>query len=34
MRVYEVTVIDKEAGPEPIGYESYVEDATKYVKGK
>lgn len=24
MRVYEATVIDKEAGAEPISYESYV----------
>lgn len=24
MKVYEATVIDKEAGAEPIGYESYV----------
>lgn len=24
MKVYEVTIIDKEAGAEPISYESYV----------
>lgn len=30
MRVYEATVIDKEAGPEPIGYESYVAVGNDY----
>ena len=30
MKVYEATVIDKEAGAEPISYESYVAVGTEY----